>query len=72
MTKHWKSKTRLNLTNPNPFIAFLVSLIPYRKNKKKLFRLKASMEEVQKRFLAEQKTLKDLNDKARQIEEALA
>lgn len=37
-----------------------------------IFRLKASMEEVQKRFLAEQKTLKDLNDKARQIEEALA
>ena len=30
------------------------------------------MEEVQKRFLAEQKTLKVLNDKARQIEEALA
>ena len=37
-----------------------------------IFRLKASMEEVQKRFLAEQKTLKELNDKARQIEEALA
>ena len=26
------------------------------------------MEEVQKRFLAEQKTLKELNEKARQIE----
>ena len=37
-----------------------------------IFRLKASMEEVQKRFLAEQKTLKELNEKARQIEEALA
>merc|ERR1711945_75657 len=42
------------------------------KNDEALKKLKASMEEVQKRFLAEQKTLKELNDKARQIEEALA
>merc|ERR1712064_241504 len=38
------------------------------KNDEALKKLKASMEEVQKRFLAEQKTLKELNDKARQIE----
>merc|ERR1712176_365564 len=42
------------------------------KNDEALKKLKASMEEVQKRFLAEQKTLKELNEKARQIEEALA
>ena len=57
MTKHWKSK---------------ISGWPTRKKLIFIFRLKASMEEVQKRFLAEQKTLKELNEKARQIEEALA
>ena len=56
MTKHWKSKILRWAAEKLTFI----------------FRLKASMEEVQKRFLAEQKTLKELNEKARQIEEALA
>ena len=37
-----------------------------------LFRLRAALEEVQKSFQAESKIMKELQEKAKQIEEALA
>merc|ERR1712045_968006 len=41
------------------------------KNDEALKKLKASMEEVQKRFLAEQKTLKELNEKPAKLKKPL-
>ena len=38
----------------------------------KTFRLRAAMEEAQKNFQTESKTMKELQEKAKQIEEALA